>query len=180
MLLLLLSRLSRVQLCVTPETAAHKAPSSLESPGKNTGVGCHFLLRCMKVKIESEVVQSYPTLRDPIDWSPPGSSIYGIFQARVLEWGAIAFSEVLYIRTFKLWAFKDETVCASPCMPAVILYKPHTVPNYIAACVNWVPRQTLLDLTNKLDITDALLEWNSFVYWGLTVISFHHFAHLSI
>ena len=63
-----------------------------DSPGKNTGVGCHFLLRCMKVKRESEVAQSCPTLRDPMDCSPPGSSIHGIFQARVLEWGAIAFS----------------------------------------------------------------------------------------
>ena len=63
-----------------------------DSPGKNTGVGCHFLLQCMKVKCESEVAQPCPTLRDPMDCSPPGSSIHGIFQARVLEWGAIAFS----------------------------------------------------------------------------------------
>ena len=60
--------------------------------GKNTGVGCHFLLQCMKVKSESEVAQSCPTLHDPMDCSPPGSSIHEIFQARVLEWGAIAFS----------------------------------------------------------------------------------------
>ena len=57
-----------------------------------TGVGCHFLLQCMKVKSESEAAQSCPTLSDPMDWSLPGSSIHGIFQARVLEWGAIAFS----------------------------------------------------------------------------------------
>ena len=63
------------------------------SPGKNTGVGCYFLLQCMKVKSESEVAQSCPTLSDPMDCSPPGSSIHGIFQARVLEWGAIAFSD---------------------------------------------------------------------------------------
>ena len=63
-----------------------------DSPGKNTGVGCHFLLQCMKVKSESEVAQSCPTLRDPMDCSLPGSSTHGIFQARVLEWGAIAFS----------------------------------------------------------------------------------------
>ena len=66
-------------------------PHPCDSPGKNTGVGCHFLLQCMKVKSESEVVQSYPTLRDPIDYSLPGSSVHGIFQARVLLWGAIAF-----------------------------------------------------------------------------------------
>jgi hypothetical protein len=63
-----------------------------DSLGKNTGVGCHFLLQCMKVKSESEVVQSCLTLHDPMDCSPPGSSVHGIFQARVLEWGAIAFS----------------------------------------------------------------------------------------
>ena len=58
-------------------------------PGKNTGVGCHFLLQCMTVKSESEVAQSCPTLRDPTDCSLPGSSVHGVFQARVLEWGAI-------------------------------------------------------------------------------------------
>ena len=62
------------------------------SPGKNTGVGCHFLLQCMKVKSEREVTQSCPTLSDPMDYSLPGSSVHGIFQARLLEWGAIAFS----------------------------------------------------------------------------------------
>ena len=64
-----------------------------DSPGKNTGVGCHFLLQCMKVKSEREVTQSCPTLSDPMDCSPPGSSVHGIFQARVLERGAIAFSK---------------------------------------------------------------------------------------
>ena len=67
-----------------------RLPHPWDSPGKNTGVGCHFLLQCMKVKSESEVTQSCPTLSDPMDCSPPGSSILGIFQARVLEWGAVA------------------------------------------------------------------------------------------
>ena len=66
-----------------------------DSPGKNTGVGCHFLLQCMKVESESEVTQSFLTLSDPMDCSLPGSSIHGKFQATVLEWGAIAFSQVL-------------------------------------------------------------------------------------
>ena len=70
-----------------------RLPRPWDSPGKNTGVGCHCLLQCMKVKSESEVAQLCPTLQDPMDCSPPGSSIHGIFQARVLEWGAIAFSE---------------------------------------------------------------------------------------
>ena len=70
-----------------------RLPHPWDSLGKNTEVGCHFLLQCMKVKTESEVAQSCLTLRDPMDCSLPGSSVHGIFQARVLEWGAIAFSE---------------------------------------------------------------------------------------
>ena len=70
-----------------------RLPRPRDSPGKNTGVGCHFLLQCMKVKSESEVAQSCLTLQDPMDCSLPGSSAHGILQARVLEWGAIAFPE---------------------------------------------------------------------------------------
>ena len=69
-----------------------RLPRPWDSPGKNTGGGCQFLLRCMKVKSEREVAQSCTTLRDPVNCSLPGSPIHGIFQARVLEWGAIAFS----------------------------------------------------------------------------------------
>ena len=69
-----------------------RLPRPWDSPGKNTGVGCHFLLQCMKVNSESEVAQSCPTPSDPLDCSPPGPSVHGIFKARVLEWGAIAFS----------------------------------------------------------------------------------------
>ena len=69
-----------------------RVPHPWDSPGKNTGVGWHFLLQRMKVKNESEVAQSYLTLSDLMDCSLPGSSVHGIFQARVLEWGASAFS----------------------------------------------------------------------------------------
>ena len=69
-----------------------KLPRPWDSPGKNTGVSCHFLLQCMKVKTESEITQSCRTLHDPMDCSLTGSSVHGIFQARVLEWGAIACS----------------------------------------------------------------------------------------
>ena len=65
-----------------------RLPRPQDSPGKNTGAGCHFLLQCMKVKSESEVAQSCPTLSNPMDCSLPGSSVHGICQARVLEWGA--------------------------------------------------------------------------------------------
>ena len=70
-----------------------RLPHPWDSPDKNTGVGCHFLLQCRKVKSESEVAQSCLTLSDPMDCSLPGSSVHGIFQARVLEWAAMAFSE---------------------------------------------------------------------------------------
>ena len=86
LLLLLLNCVSCVQLCATPQTAAHQAPPHpWDSPGKNTGVVCHFLLQCIKVKSESEVSQSCPTLSDPMDCSLPSSSVHGIFQAWVLE-----------------------------------------------------------------------------------------------
>ena len=80
-----------------------RLPHPWDSPGKNTGVGCHFLLQCMKVKSESEVSQSCLTLSDPMDCSPPGSSFHGIFQARVLEWGAIAFSymNIVHLKLMK-------------------------------------------------------------------------------
>ena len=81
-LLLLLSCFSRVRLCATHRRQPTRLPRPWDSPGKNTGVGCHFLLQCMKVKSESEVAQLSPTLSDPMDCSPPGSSIHGIFQAK--------------------------------------------------------------------------------------------------
>ena len=84
-----------LQLC--PTLRPHRQqpiriPHPWDSPGKNIGVGCQFLLQCMKVKSESEVAQLCPTLRNPMNCSPPGSFALGIFQARVLEWVAFAFS----------------------------------------------------------------------------------------
>ena len=92
--LLLRSRFSRVRLCATPETAPTRLPRPWDSPGKNTGVGCHFLLQCMKVRSESEVAQSCLTPSDPMDCSPPGPSVHGLCQARILEWVAIAFKSL--------------------------------------------------------------------------------------
>ena len=80
-----------------------------DSPGKNTGVGCHFLLQCMKVKNESEVTQSCPTLSDPMECSPPGSSVHGIFQARVLEWVASAFSAENPGGLYSPWSHRSWT-----------------------------------------------------------------------
>ena len=89
-----------LQSCLTlcdPIDGSPPGPSPWDSPGKNTGVGCYFLLQCMRVKSESEVTQSCLTLSDPMDCSPSGSSAHGIFQARVLEWGAIVFSRRRYL-----------------------------------------------------------------------------------
>jgi len=83
-----------------------RLPRPWDSPGKNTGVGCHFLLQCMKVKSENEVAQSCPTLRDPMDCSLPGSSVHGIFKARGLEWGAIAFSTSSLVWIMLQWPWE--------------------------------------------------------------------------
>ena len=88
-----------------------RLPHPWDSPGRNTGVGCHFLLQCMKVKSESEVTQLCLTLSNPVDCSLPGFAIHGIFQARVLEWSAIAFSGKHHRRAeeseFGIFSFLD-------------------------------------------------------------------------
>ena len=86
---------SRPTLCDPIDGSPPGSPPPWDSPGKNTGVGCHLLLQCIKVKREREVAQSCPTLCDPIDGSPPGSPVPGIPQARTLEWVAISFSNAL-------------------------------------------------------------------------------------
>ena len=95
-----------VALVMSDSVRPHKRlptrlPRPWDSPGKNTGVGCHFLLQCMKVKSESEVAQSCLILSNPMDCSPPGSNVRGIFQARVLEWCAIAFSTETVLFSYK-------------------------------------------------------------------------------
>ena len=97
-----------------------RLPRPWDSPGKNTGVGCHFLLQCMKVKSESEVAQSCPTLSDPMDCSLPGSSVHGIFQARVLKWGAIAFSGTLFYFTIMLYYRMLYYRMLPPCNPQLL------------------------------------------------------------
>ena len=91
-----------------------RLPRPWDSSGKNTGVGCHFLLQCMKVKSESKVAQSCLSLCNPMDCSLPGSSAHGIFQARVIEWGAIAFSKYTCLEFLKN-SFLDaiDRVCLS-------------------------------------------------------------------
>ena len=113
-----------------------RLPRPWDSPGKNTGVGCHFLLQCMKVKSESAVAQSYPTLSDPMDCSLPGSSIHGIFQARVLEWGAIPFS---YMQNqFSSVAQSCPTLCdpMNPSTPGLPVH--HQLPEFTQTHVHRV------------------------------------------
>ena len=101
-----------------------RLPRPWDSPGKDTGVGCHFLPQCIKVKSESEIALSCPTLSDPMDCSPPGSSVHGIFQARVLEWGAIAFSAagytIIYLNNRPL---SDHPVVSSSLLSATLLQR---------------------------------------------------------
>ena len=100
-----------------------RLPRPWDSPGKNTGVGCHFLLQCMKVKSESEVAQLCPTLSDPMNCSLPGSSIHGILQARILEWGAIAFSKV-WKRKVKVKSLSHVWLLATPWTAAYQAHRP--------------------------------------------------------
>ena len=113
-----------LQSCLTlcnPIGVPTRLPRPRDSPGNSTGVGCHFLLQCMKVKSKSEVVQSCPTLSDPMDCSLPGPSAHGIFQARVLEWGAIAFSHSEFAAAAKsrqsCWTLCDPTDGSPPGSP---------------------------------------------------------------
>ena len=117
-----------------------RLPHPWDSPGKNTGVGCHFLLQCMKVKSESEVAQLCPTLSDPMDCSLPGSSIHGTFQARVLEGGAIAFYNHEIKRRLSLWRkvttnldniLKNRDIT----LPSIV--KGMVFPVVMYRCANW-------------------------------------------
>ena len=108
-----------------------KLPHPWDSPGKNTGVGCHFLLQCMKVKSESDVAQSCPTLRDPMDHSLLGSSVHGIFQARVLESGAIAFSNLESV-------LKSRNITL---LTKVCLVKAMVFPLVTYGCESWTIRK---------------------------------------
>ena len=124
-LLLLLSHFSQCPtLCDRIRQQPTRLPHPWDSQGKNTGVGCHFLLQCVKVKSESEVTQSCPTCSDLMDCSQPGSSVHGIFQAGVLEWGAIAFSNVQRLLRHNI--IKNnlfEPIVG--CHPLIYYYKSH-------------------------------------------------------
>ena len=129
-----------------------RLPRPWDSPGKNTGVGCHFFLQWMKVKSESEVAQSCPTLCDPMDCSLPGSSIHGIFQERVLKWAAIAISIMSifsgYFRDFSLALSHAILMCLNSIFFIFLMFEFH--------CSSWIFE--LLTSWNLENIRLALLE----------------------
>ena len=147
-----------------------RLPHPWDSPGKNTGVGCHCLLQCMKLKSESEAAQSCPTPIYPMDCSLPGSSVHGIFQARVLEWGAIAFSSLpprfclLQILYFQQWpASWASDVCISTCqLDRPMGHLPGPSHSKYSEC-SWI---WPLYIDTKLNLRDRILckvEKNSFI-----------------
>ena len=113
-----------LQSCPT-ERPHRRQPTRLccpwDSPGKNTGVGCHFLLQRMTVKSERDVAQSCPTLRDCMNYSLPGSSVHWIFQARVLDWGAIAFSSRVLLGMWKMIIHRFQAAAQPPWLPKLPL-----------------------------------------------------------
>ena len=116
-----------------------RLPRPWDSPGKNTGVGCHFLLQGMKVKSESEVAQSCPTPSDPMDCSPPGSSVPGIFQARALEWVPLPSPQV-WFTCYKIHTHKERNWMAFDCLPGS--YSHHNAqPFNLSRKSSWVSYQ---------------------------------------
>ena len=140
-----------------------------DSPGKNTGVGCHFLLQCLKAKRESEVAQLCLTLSDPMDCSLPGSSIHGIFQARVLEWGAIAFCSLslwisIYLHSSLYTTIKKFLSNINLIIPlslkwfdSVLLKEEFSVQAYLQDIASSIP-----DHCNK---TNIIIKWVMWIFW---------------
>ena len=167
-----------LQSCPTLRRPHRRQPTRLccpwDSPGTNTGVGCHFLLQCMKVKSEGEVTQSCPTLCDPVDCSLPSSSVHGIFQARVLEWVAIAFSGIpTYTRSF----------CASCLGPGFPVYEtPFILLHYSKSCTDVISSLRIFSFTFPLMIitpsfvTVLYVDYNTIIlkYFILTYYFFPH------
>ena len=141
-LLLLLSRFSRVRLYATHRRQPIRLRRPWDSPGKNTGVSCHFLLQCMKVKSESEVAQLCPILSDPMDCSLPGSSVHGIFQARVLEWGTIAFSDNFRAPVF--WSAFLASLQMSDTIPGCLHFTGRGCSPWDTHCFPSLPRAGVL------------------------------------
>ena len=146
-----------------------------DSQGKNTGVGCHFLLQCMKVKSESEVTQSCPTLSDPMDCSLPGSSVHGIFQARVLEWGAIAFSNIewyhdtILLLLFSCWVVSN--FCDPPMDTTFPINYPFIFNSFLSILISYLNLNTsFLTVWNILGLMVTLLTVVYFLPFSVSFI----------
>ena len=144
-----------------------RLPRPWDSPGKSTGVGCHFLLQCMKVKSESEseVAQSCLTPSDPMDCSPPGSSVHGILQARVLEWGGITTPQIQGTR----WADEGNgtNICRVPLKGC-----PHHGPRVIL-------RACALNSLNRIFLICEIRCWTRCPLKLLPAITSHDSSRLS-
>ena len=144
LLLLLLSRFSCVRLCATPQRAAYQAPRPWDSPGKNTGVGCHFLLQCMKVKSESEVAQSCPILSDPMDCSLPGSFVHTI--SRQEYWSGVPLPSPMTV----LSQLKKDIFLLG-CIPKSIFQSPFL---YLIILFYWLKKILLKIKNSKVKISN--------------------------
>ena len=149
-----------------------RLPHPWDSPGKNTGVGCHFLLQGMEVKSESEVAQSRPTLSDPMDFSLPDSSIHGIFQAWVLEWGAIAFSRPCIVGNNFIYMCMHAQSCLTLHDPMGYIAHQALLSTEFYRQEYWsgLPFPTLLIYFKLLKTVMVKL---SFIYYFITSFSLH-------
>ena len=163
---------SCLTLCDPHRQQLTRLPCPWDSPGKNTGVGCHFLLQCMKVKSESEVAQSCPTLSDPMDWNLPGSSVHGIPQARVLEWGATAFSETLvHLGEFKryiiLCSLQSQASCLSTIRTNVSVCIFAVAPTYFSHHISLYPKRNLFSQPGWFPSCSSFIlntHWHAYLY----------------
>ena len=155
-----------------------RLPRPWDSPGKNTGVGCHFLLQCMKVKSECEVAQLCPTFRDPMHCSLPGS-VHGIFQARLLEWGAIAFSQpsLAWSKNASIYSVSGPTSCPEGRMKLFLLSSDMSGPwrsqTETISCYCW----SLVNTDTPAQTWGRVKEWgkgSSFIDLPLHAASCHY------
>ena len=145
-----------------------RLPHPWDSPGKNAGVGCHFLLQYMKVKSESEVAQSCLTLSNPMDCSLPGSSVHGISQARVLEWGAIA---LLLLKLDLRLVLSPNALCIAADRWGMrsswhqLSLKPHSFMKSFLLTPAWVASPSL-NATYTLTTHFVLNSYNTVMHWS--------------
>ena len=134
LLLLLLSHFSHVRLCATPQTAAHQAPRPWDSPGKNTGVGCHFLLQCMKVKSEREVAQSCPTLAT--SWTAAFQAPPSMGFSRQKYWSGVPLLSPLSHTNFHILLQQSSLYIYVSIHIYIHIYKHIYIHIYVCLCIH--------------------------------------------